>query len=41
MESGDVAKVEESCPGDVFYVRCKGKGVTQSDTEALDLAEER
>ena len=33
--------MEESCPGDVFYVRCKGKGVIQSDTEALGLAGER
>ena len=24
-----------------FYVRCKGKGVIQSNTEALDLAGER
>ena len=33
--------VEENCPWDVIYVRCKGKGVIQNDTEALHLAGER
>lgn len=36
-ESGDVADVEKSRPGDVFYVGCKGEGTVQNDAEALDL----